>query len=89
MEDGDGVERVGEVLRTAAMVAQDSPVLQAGDGVLDSSAAPTMATPRAVAQDAPATEDRRDQLGNAAVTPVGQYAPVVPAEGLDHGATMV
>jgi hypothetical protein len=24
VEDGDGVERVGEVLRTAAMVAQDA-----------------------------------------------------------------
>jgi hypothetical protein len=77
------------VLRTSAMVAQDSPVLQAGDGVLDASAAAAVASPRAVAQDAPAAEDRCDQLVDAAVTAVGQDASVEAAECLDRGAAVV
>lgn len=89
MEEGDGIQGVLEMPRATAMVAQNSPVLQAGDRMLDPRAAAAMAAPGQVAQDAIAAEDRRDELGHAAVAAIGQNAPVVLAERLDRGATVV
>ena len=52
------------------MVAQDTPVLEASNGVLAPGSTSTMATPSSVTQDRSSAKDRRDELGNSAVRTV-------------------
>jgi hypothetical protein len=49
VQEGDRLEGVREMAGTTAMIAQDAPVLEASDGVLDPGATSTMATPCSVA----------------------------------------
>ena len=66
-----------------AMVAQHAPVLQAGDGVLDPCAAPTMAPPGAIAADPVALKHGGDELRDATIAAVGEDASMCAAKRLD------
>jgi hypothetical protein len=57
--------------------------------VLDPGTPPAMATPGTIADDSIPAKDRGDELGDAAVATVGQDAPVLLAERLDRGATIM
>jgi hypothetical protein len=48
-----------------------------------------METPTAIRNDAVATEDRRDELGHAAIATVRQDTPVVATPRLDFGPPVV
>jgi hypothetical protein len=74
---------------TTAMIAQDTPVLEASDGVLDPCSTSMMSTPCSVAQDPVPAKRRRDELGDAAVGTVGEDATVLLAERLDVRASVV
>jgi hypothetical protein len=72
-----------------AMVPQDTPVLEASDGVLDPGSTSTMSAPCSVAQDPVRAKRRRDELGDAAVGTVGEDATVLLAERFDVRASVV
>ena len=89
MENGNSLDRCGEVTTAAAMIAQDAPVLQASDGVLDARSAVAMATPRSIAHDPATAKHRCDELGYAAIATVGQDAAMLLAERLDRRTAVV
>ena len=71
------------------MVAQDTPVLEASNRVIDPGSTSTMATPPSVTQDLSSAKDRGDELGNSAVRTVGKGAAMLLAERLDGRVTVV
>ncbi|MFO0584143.1 MAG: hypothetical protein U0229_17860 [Anaeromyxobacter sp.] len=89
MKDGDGSHGCREMVAASAVVAEDAPVLEASEGVLDASPAAAMATPGAISNDPVAPEDGDAKASDAAVPAVGKHAPVLEAERLDFGATKV
>jgi hypothetical protein len=88
VKEGDRLERIREVTAAPAMVAQDTPVLEASNRVLDSGSTPTMSTPRSVAQDPRPAKHRRDEFG-AAISAVGKDATMLLADCLDVRAAVV
>jgi hypothetical protein len=74
---------------TTAMIAQDAPVLEASDGVLDPGSTSTMATPCSVSQDPVSAKPRRDELGDSAVSTVGEHATMLLAKRLDVRSAVV
>src|SRR5882672_9008664 len=72
-----------------AMVAQDTPVLEASNRVLDPGSTSTMSAPRSVAQEPVTAKYRRDELGDSAIATVGKDAPMLLAERLDVRAAIV
>ena len=89
MENGDCLDRCGEVATASAVITQNTPVLEARNGVLDAGSAATMATPGSIAHDAAAAKHRCDELGDAAITAIGQDAAMLPAQHLDRRATVM
>jgi hypothetical protein len=71
------------------VVAQDSPLLEARDGVLDPSAPPPVAPPGGVSHDSIASKHGGDELGDAAVAAVCEHAAVTAAQLLDDAAPVV
>ena len=76
MEERDGVERVSQMASTASMVAEDSPVLQLGNRVLDPGTASSMSAPGSVAHAAALSKHGRYELGDAPVTAIGEHPPM-------------
>ena len=89
VEEGDGTDSVGNVSTATAMITQDTPVLEPGDGVLDASPAPAMTAPRLVAEDPVASKGRRHELGNAAIATVGEDASVLLTACFDARSAIV
>ena len=89
MKEGDGLQRDREVATAAAMVAQDAPVLQTGDRVLDPGTAASMAFPGPIAADPCALKDRCDELRDAAIASVSEDATVRLAQCLEMRAPVV
>ena len=89
MKEGDGLERISEVTAATAMVSQDTPVLETSNCVLDPGSASTMSAPPAVAQDLVSAKHRCDELGDGAVSTVGQDATMLLAARFDGGASVV
>jgi hypothetical protein len=79
VKEGDGFQRGGEMTRTAAMVAQHSPVLQPCDRMFDPGTPSPVASPGAIAADPVALEHRRDELRDAAIAAVSEDAGVLAA----------
>jgi hypothetical protein len=82
-------DRVGEVVTAASMVAEYAPVFEPCDRMLDARAASAMATPGTVPHDSVAAEAGCGQLGDAAVSAVGEHPAVAATQGFDGGATVV
>jgi hypothetical protein len=89
VKESDGLDRGGEMAAATSVITQDSPVLESGNGVLDTGTALAVLTPRPIADDPVLAEDRRDELWNAAVAAVGKDSLVVSAYGLDAGLSIV
>ena len=79
VQEGDRLKGVREMTATTAMIAQDAPVLEASDGVLDPGSTSTMAAPCSVSKDPVPAKRRRDELGDSAVSTVGEHATVLLA----------
>ena len=56
------------------MIAKDAPLLETRDDVLDSRVSATMPPPRGVSGDSSVSKDRRDELGDAAIAAIREYA---------------
>jgi hypothetical protein len=83
VEEGDGGDGMREVASAPTMIAEDPPVLEAGDGVLDASAAPAMPTPGAIADDTIPSEDGDAKAADTAVSAVRENATMPKAQRLD------
>ena len=83
MEEGHGVERVNQVASTTSMVAEDAPILQPSDRVLDPGAAPSVSAPGSVAHDAVVSEHGRHELDHAPVAAIGEHSTVSSTQLLD------
>jgi len=70
----DGAERRLKVTSATAMIAQDAPVFEPGDRVLDACPATTVGSPNGITEDSAPAKSRSDQLGYAAVAAVGEDA---------------
>jgi hypothetical protein len=84
VQGAHGTEGVIEMMPPASVVAEDPPVLEPGDRVLDSRSSPSMNSPAPVAYDATASEARRAQFLDAAVAAIGEHTSVRPAQNLDR-----
>ncbi len=71
------------------MVAQDSPVLEACDGVLDASAPLAVPPPGGIPHDAASAKPWRHELVDATVSAVGEDPPVLSTQDLDRGAAVM
>lgn len=89
VEDGDGPDSVSDVSTTPAMITQDPPVLQTGDGVLDAGPPPAMTAPCVVAEDPIATKRQCRELGNAAIAAIREDASVLLASWFDTRPSVV
>lgn len=89
MEDSDRAQGDGKMAGASAVIAEDAPVLEASDDVLDAGSAAAVATPSTVTQDAVPAKARRDELGNTAVATIGEDAPVLLAERRNRGFSIV
>jgi hypothetical protein len=61
------------------MIAQNAPVLQSGDGVLDAGSSAAVSTPLSVTHDSVLAKHRCDQLGDAALSAVREDTAVLLA----------
>lgn len=89
VESTDGAERVVKMMTTTAVVAQDTPILEAGDRMLDTGSALAMNAPRPIADDSPLVKARRSELRNTAIAAVSENSPVSSAARLDDGSAVV
>ena len=71
------------------MIAQDAPIFEPGDGVLDARPTSTVATPRGVSNDAATREAWCNELVDASIAAVGENATVVLGQLLDDRAAVV
>jgi hypothetical protein len=85
----NGFDGVSEVTTTAAVIAEDTPVLEACDGVLDACSTSAMETPHAIADDSVLAKHGCDELGDTSIAAVGEDAPVRLAQRLDERAAVV
>ena len=88
MKEGDGLERIREVTAAAAMISQDTPVLETSNCVLDPGATSTMSAPPTVAHDVVSAKHRCDELGDGAISTVSQDATMLLAARFDGGAAI-
>ena len=89
MKEGDGLESISEVTAATKMISQSPPVLETSDCMLDPGSTSTMSAPPAVAQDLVSAKHRCDELGDGAVSTVGQYATMLRAARFDGRASVV
>lgn len=89
MEDCNGADRVNELMTAPSVIAKNSPVLEAGDCMLDACTTFTVAPPHRISNDPPLTKSRDDELGDASVATIGKYATMVLAQGLDGRASIM
>lgn len=78
-----------EMTPTLPVIAQDPPLLEPRDHVLDPRATPAMSPPRVVPHDPVATKHGRDELVDASIAAIGEYAAVQAAQTLDETASVV
>ena len=89
MESTDGAERVVKMMTTAAVVAQYTPVLDAGNRMFDPCSALAMDAPYPVSYDSALAKARRSELHHPAIAAVSEDSSVGSAERLDDGAAVV
>ena len=71
------------MVAAASVVAEDAPILEPCDGVLDSRSTSTVDSPASVADDAAIAKQGRAQLGDASVSTVCENSAVGLAQGLE------
>ena len=89
MKEGDRANRIEEDTASSAMVAQDAPVLEPRDRVLDPSASLSMPPPRLVSDDPILVKSRRSQFRDSSIAAIGKHAPVLATACLDARAAIV
>lgn len=77
------------MMTASSVVAQYTPVLEAGNGMLDAGSALAMNAPPAIADDAALAKARRSELRNTAIAAVSEDSPVSLAERFDDGSAVV
>jgi hypothetical protein len=89
VEEADRAERGLQVASTSAMIAEDTPVLESGDRVLDPCSATPVPSPPMIADDAIALKSRCNKLRDPSVSAVGEHPSVALTPRLYGGRSMV
>lgn len=89
MQYGDRSYRLEKPRSAPAVVAENTPVFESGNRMLDACPPPTMSSPASVSRDAATTKPGRNELGNSAVRAVRKHTSVKPREPLDLASTVV
>ena len=89
MKDRDSLQRLLQAVAATSMIAEYSPVLEPRDGMLDTSPASTMRTPRAVTDDTTSAKAGSDELANATIAAVGKHPSVTAGQNLDVRVTVM
>ena len=89
MKRSHSLKGVPKVVATTSMIAEDAPILEPGDGVLDTGSSAAVAAPGGVATYTTADKPRGHELVDASIAPVGEHPSMTPAQAFDGGAAVV
>jgi hypothetical protein len=89
VQESHGCERLVQVSASSPMVAQDAPVLEPGDGMLDTSPPLSMVTPPVVTHEPVLAKARCHELVHTPVAAIGEYPSMLARETRQVGASVM